>query len=62
VLGWEVGDIVQTVDALVAAGVTMQRYDGMAQDERGIWTAPSGDLVAWFGDSEGNNLPLTQVA
>jgi predicted enzyme related to lactoylglutathione lyase len=62
VVGWEVGDIAQMVDELVAAGVTMQRYDGMAQDERGIWSAPSGDLVAWFGDSEGNNLSLTQYA
>jgi hypothetical protein len=29
------------------------------QDD-GIWTAPSGDRVAWFADPDGNTLPLTQ--
>ncbi len=25
-----------------------------------VWTAPSGDRVAWFADPDGNNLSLTQ--
>jgi catechol 2,3-dioxygenase-like lactoylglutathione lyase family enzyme len=61
VLGWEVPSIEAAVDALRAQGITMRRYDGMGQDEAGIWRAPSGDRVAWFPDSEGNALSLTQT-
>jgi hypothetical protein len=32
----------------------------MAQDEDGIWTAPSGSRVAWFADPDGNTLSLEQ--
>ncbi len=60
-LGWEVASIVTAVRALRAAGVVFTRYDGMEQDDAGIWRAPSGDRVAWFGDSEGNTLSLTQT-
>ena len=62
VLGWQVASIEATVAALIGAGVTMHRYEGMEQDEAGIWRAPSGDRVAWFPDSEGNTLSLTQPA
>jgi hypothetical protein len=48
------------VNELRAAGVERHRYDGMGQDESGIRTAPSGDRVAWFSDSEGNTLTVTQ--
>lgn len=58
VLGWVVADLEGEMDRLVAAGVTFNRYDGMAQDERGIWTAPDGARVAWFHDPDGNNLSL----
>jgi catechol 2,3-dioxygenase-like lactoylglutathione lyase family enzyme len=60
VLGWSVGDIAASVQALAARGVVFHRYDGMVQDELGIWVAPSQDRVAWFPDSEGNTLSLTQ--
>jgi catechol 2,3-dioxygenase-like lactoylglutathione lyase family enzyme len=60
VLGWKVADIVATVVALGAAGVAFVRYRGMDLDEAGIWTAPSGDRVAWFQDPDGNMLSLTQ--
>jgi hypothetical protein len=33
------------VATLAAAGVTVHRYEGMGQDELGIWRAPSGDRV-----------------
>jgi hypothetical protein len=59
-LGWEVPDIRRTVEDLTRAGVIFQRYDGMQQDEDGIWSAPSGALVAWFQDPDGNLLSLTQ--
>lgn len=62
VLGWEVDDIVDAVAWLGAAGVALVRYDGMAQDEAGIWTAPGGDRVAWFRDPDGNLLSLDQPA
>jgi predicted enzyme related to lactoylglutathione lyase len=61
VLGWQVPSIEATVAALTAAGVTMHRYEGMGQDDAGIWAAPSGDRVAWFPDSEGNTLSVTQT-
>ncbi len=51
-----------TIDEPAARGVTFTRYDGMDQDERGIWAAPGGDQVAWFLDPDENNLSLTQVA
>jgi len=60
VLGWEVADIASAIDGLVAAGVAFQRFDGMTQDERGIWTTPGGEQVAWFHDPDGNTLSLTQ--
>jgi predicted enzyme related to lactoylglutathione lyase len=60
VLGWQVTSIEATVAALTTAGVTMHRYEGMGQDDAGTWRAPSGDRVAWFSDSEGNTLSVTQ--
>jgi predicted enzyme related to lactoylglutathione lyase len=60
-LGWEVPDIVATVDGLSQRGVTFQRYAGMPQDERGIWSSPSSARVAWFKDPDGNTLSLTQL-
>ncbi|MBV9855942.1 MAG: VOC family protein [Streptosporangiaceae bacterium] len=60
VLGWKVTDLQSTVRALAARGVTFSRYDGMEQDEHGIWAAPTGDKIAWFQDPDGNVLSLTQ--
>jgi catechol 2,3-dioxygenase-like lactoylglutathione lyase family enzyme len=60
VLGWAVSDIRRTVRQLRAAGVAFQRYEGMTQDDDGIWHAPSGALVAWFQDPDGHILSLTQ--
>jgi catechol 2,3-dioxygenase-like lactoylglutathione lyase family enzyme len=62
VLGWRVSDIVSSVRDLAAKGVTFLRYDGMSQDDDGIWTTPAGDKVAWFADTDGNTLSLTQTA
>jgi catechol 2,3-dioxygenase-like lactoylglutathione lyase family enzyme len=60
VLGWRVSDIGTAVDGLTAKGVAFLHYDGMDQDESGIWTTPGGDQVAWFADPDGNVLSLTQ--
>ena len=60
VLGWRVADIAAAVRGLAARGVVFLRYDGMDQDEEGIWTTPAGDQVAWFADPDGNVVSLTQ--
>jgi catechol 2,3-dioxygenase-like lactoylglutathione lyase family enzyme len=59
IAGWLVSDISSTISVLIAAGVSMQRYEGMTQDDQGVWTAPSGDRVAWFADPDGNVLSVT---
>ena len=58
VFGWIVTDLEGEIDRLAGAGVSFNRYDGMVQDDRGIWTAPDGARVAWFHDPDGNNLSL----
>jgi catechol 2,3-dioxygenase-like lactoylglutathione lyase family enzyme len=60
VLGWHVPDIAQAVSNLNTAGIEMQRYEGMQQDELGIWTTPTGSKVAWFRDPDGNVLSVSQ--
>ena len=45
---------------LVPRGVRFTVYEGMAQDDRAIWTSPSGARIAWFLDPDANNLSLTQ--
>jgi len=60
VLGWNVRDIDRAVRDLAEKGVAFQRYDGMPQDELGIWTSPGGARIAWFLDPEGNTLSLTE--
>jgi predicted enzyme related to lactoylglutathione lyase len=59
-LGWEVGDIRSTIQRLCKKGARFERYDGMPQDELGIWTTPDGSKVAWFKDPDGNILSLTE--
>ena len=60
VLGWQVDNIEADVDRLSEAGVSFAIYEGMPQDERGIWTTPDGAKIAWFKDPDGNTLSLTQ--
>lgn len=60
VLGWAVPDIQAKVKELRERGVCFERYAGLAQDDSGIWMAPSGAKVAWFNDPDGNTLSLTQ--
>ena len=61
VLNFEVADIDAAVDQLTVAGVTLERYEGSPQDERGIvreWGPP----IAWFTDPAGNILSVIQTA
>jgi len=62
VLGWAVDDVAAASRALVDAGVELLRFDGMDQDELGVWTTPGGDRIAWFHDPDGNVLSLSQHA
>lgn len=62
VLGWNVHDIVATVQSMRARGVVFTVYEGFGQDELGIWTAPDGQAkVAWFADPDGNVLSVSQA-
>ena len=61
VLGWDVEDIGATAATLRDRGVSFTIYEGMGQDEAGIWTAPDGTKVAWFTDPDGNVLSLSQA-
>lgn len=61
VLNFEVDDIDAAVDQLVAAGVTIARYEGAYQDEKGIArgkAANQGPDIAWFADPAGNILSV----
>ena len=62
VLGWTVPDIAATAKELAGRGAVFERFEGMEQDELGVWRSPGGDRVAWFKDPEGNVLSLTQPA
>jgi catechol 2,3-dioxygenase-like lactoylglutathione lyase family enzyme len=59
VLGWEVDDVKAAVLWLSSRGVVTEKYGFVADQELGIWTAPSGDQVAWFKDPDGNVLSLS---
>jgi catechol 2,3-dioxygenase-like lactoylglutathione lyase family enzyme len=60
IFGWDVNSIEDEVRDLAARGVVFELYDGIGQDQLGIWEAPSGDRVAWFKDPEGNILSITE--
>jgi predicted enzyme related to lactoylglutathione lyase len=60
ILNFEVDDVGAAVDELSKRGVTVERYDGFEQDEKGIAHGP-GPTIAWFKDPAGNILSvLTQ--
>jgi catechol 2,3-dioxygenase-like lactoylglutathione lyase family enzyme len=60
VLGWEVGDVEAVVTWLVGRGVAIEKYPWVQDKERGIWTTPDGNKVAWFKDPDGNVLSVSQ--
>lgn len=60
VLGWQVPEIAAVVGELRERGVVFERFEGMEQDEAGVWSSPSGARVAWFRDPDGNILSLSQ--
>jgi len=60
ILGWQVKNIEKTAAGLQEKGVHFERFGFFEQDALGIWTAPTGDKVAWFKDPDGNVLSLSQ--
>jgi catechol 2,3-dioxygenase-like lactoylglutathione lyase family enzyme len=61
VLNFPVKDIEGAADALIAAGIRFERYEGSPHDERGIVRPPSPDWgppIAWFKDPAGNILAV----
>jgi catechol 2,3-dioxygenase-like lactoylglutathione lyase family enzyme len=62
VLGWQVEDIEAAVDWFEKRGVVFEKYPFVQDRERGIWTAPGGDRVAWFKDPDGNVLSVSEHA
>ena len=48
------------VRAVVAAGVSMERYDGMT-DEKGVMR-DHGPTIAWFKDPAGNVLSVIETS
>jgi len=60
VLGWQVKNIENVVRELRNKGVKFEIFGFFTQDELGIWTALSGDKVAWFKDPDGNTLSVSE--
>jgi len=60
VLGWQVSEIASAAEKLKEAGVQLERFDGLTQDENGIWASPTGAKVAWFRDPDGNILSISE--
>ncbi len=54
VLNFEVDDIDRAADELIAAGMELERYEGMPQDERGVMR-DNGPPIAWFRDPAGTS-------
>ena len=59
ILNFQVDDIDAAVDELARRGVSLERYEGMGQDEKGINRA-GGPYIAWFKDPAGNILAVLQ--
>lgn len=60
ILGWQVSEIEKVVLGLQERGVHFERFGFFEQDKLGIWTAPTGDKIAWFKDPDGNILSVSQ--
>jgi catechol 2,3-dioxygenase-like lactoylglutathione lyase family enzyme len=61
VLNFEVADIDAAAEELAAAGIQLERYPGMPQDEKGIMRGKAADMgpdIAWFTDPAGNVLSI----
>ncbi|MCR9268678.1 MAG: VOC family protein [Henriciella sp.] len=63
VLDWQVPDIDAAHQTLANKGVEFSIFEGMGQDEKGIWTSPDGGArILWFKDPDGNVLSVSERA
>ena len=60
VLGWQVPEIEVAVKELTERGVPFEQFEGLSQNQKGIWLSPSGAKVAWFRDPDGNILSISE--
>jgi catechol 2,3-dioxygenase-like lactoylglutathione lyase family enzyme len=63
ILNFPVDDIDKAVDELTSRGVSLERYEGVDQDEKGIARGREqgmGPDIAWFKDPAGNILSVLQ--
>lgn len=60
VLGWQVPEINAVVRNLSDRGVHFERFEGLSQDNDGVWASPTGAKVAWFRDPDGNILSISE--
>ena len=61
-LNFPVKDIEEAVDSLSRAGIQLERYEGIEQDELGIARSDGeGPSIAWFKDPAGNILSVLEV-
>lgn len=61
ILNFPVDDIDAAVEELSERGVSFERYEEFAQDERGIARGDEGPPIAWFTDPSGNILSVLEV-
>ncbi|MGH8914403.1 MAG: VOC family protein [Acidimicrobiia bacterium] len=61
ILNFPVDDVDQAVDQLSERGVAFERYEGFAQDEKGIARGDEGPPIAWFTDPAGNILSVLEA-
>ncbi|MEO1305540.1 MAG: VOC family protein [Pseudomonadota bacterium] len=61
VLDWQVPDIKAAHAALSEKSVEFSVFEGMGQDENGVWTSPDGGArILWFKDPDGNVLSVSE--
>ena len=61
ILNFPVDDIDAAVDALIAKGVTFDKYEGAPQDDKGVVRGKQHNMgpdIAWFKDPGGNVLSV----
>ena len=57
ILNFQVEDVEKAVDELNSRGVSIEKYEGFDQDEKGIMRGQGPD-IAWFKDPAGNVLAV----
>ena len=60
ILNFPVDDVEQTVDELISRGVSFEHYEGIGQDEKGIYRG-EGPTIAWFKDPAGHILSVLNM-